>query len=64
MHAHDPCALDASRCATALAAAAVPSCCPGALTRDPALWPLMRSIAPQARRSSAVRVVVGFCLMG
>ena len=46
-------------CATALAAAAVPSCVPGALTRDPALWPMMRSIAPQARRP-ATRLTLAF----
>jgi hypothetical protein len=38
----------AAGAATAAASAALPSCFPGAFTRDAALWPLMRSVTPQA----------------
>ena len=36
-------------CATSVVAAALPSYFPGAFTRDAALWPLMRSVAPQVQ---------------
>lgn len=38
--------------ATAAAAVALPCACPGLFTRDAALWPLMRSVAPQVRGRS------------
>ena len=40
---------------TAAALGAAPWLAPNVFTRDAQLWPLMRSVAPQARRPAAPR---------